>query len=84
MLTRQEVQETIEATMRRFYGASDVTYYVVCVEHDVRKRVWRVFVDTSRGFALVEGKAAALDCGSPLGRDSTTHEHWKLLWDGVR
>ena len=84
LLTRQVLQETIQAAVRRFHGASDVTYYVVHVEHDVRRRLWRVFVDTPSGFELVEAKNAAIDCGSPLGRDSTTHEHWKLLWDGAQ
>ena len=83
MVTRQESQEAIRTTVRRFYGASGINYYVLQVEYneDFRSKLWRVYIDTQRGFELVEAKEAAVDCGSAFPQEATTHEYWKSLWE---
>lgn len=55
--------------IRTFEGASGTSYIVFATPDGA----FNVLVET-------EAKEAALDCGSALGRESNTRQHWSALW----
>ncbi len=61
--------------LRKFYSReSGKVYYVVYSP----ETYWKVFIETSEGFVMVEAKTAARDCGADIADD--THQLWAQLW----
>jgi hypothetical protein len=69
---------TTAIELRKFFGESGTVYYVVWADNELN---WKAFVETPRGFKLVEAKGAAIDCGAKGDRSElNTHQFWSQLW----